>query len=145
MTIFSAFLPLIVDYIGIACMYSTVRKVCHKYDSLSRVTDPFRENTRGGYRELHLPGPEATVPSLWAPAARPLPLGGHLLSTVHLGLCSLGPFWIGSIFAQFSDLPRKQNWTNGRLCFPIFPLPRADAFATAPENWNERGRTEPQV
>lgn len=91
MTIFSTFFPLIVDYIGIACMHSTVRKVCHKYDSLSRVTDPFRENTRGGYRELHLPCPEATVPSLWAPAARPLPLGSPV---VH---CVPWPLFLGAI------------------------------------------------
>lgn len=42
--IFSAFSPLIVDYNGITCTHSTVRKVCHKYNSLFRVTDPFREN-----------------------------------------------------------------------------------------------------
>lgn len=138
MAVFSAFFPLIVDYIDIPCMHSTVRKVCHKYNSLFRVTDLFRENTMRwlqgtpssmsrGNSTLSL-GPSCQGPSLW----------GHLLSTVYL--CSLGPFWIGTIFAQCPDLLREQNWANGRLCPPIFPLPRADGFAPAPENWNKRGR-----
>lgn len=121
-------------------MHSTVRKACHKYNSLFRVTDPFRENaTRWLQGTPSSMSRDNSTLSL-GPAAQDPPSGDHLLSTVYPGLCSLGPFWIGSIFAQFPDLFREQNWANGRLCPPIFPLPRADGFATAPENWNERGR-----
>lgn len=44
--VFSAFFPLIVSHIGRACKNSTVTRVCRKYNSLSRVTDPFRANAR---------------------------------------------------------------------------------------------------
>lgn len=130
MTIFSAFFPLIVDYIGIACMHSTVRKVCHKYDSLSRVTDPFRENTRGGYRELHLPCPEPTVPSLWAPAARPLPLGVTCCPLCTLAFVPWGHSGLGVSLLSFQTFPGNRTGQmedyafQSSLCPEKMPLPQ---------------------